>query len=368
MKRPAKKPAGHKADCKCPFCKRARKSQRHPDAEPLHIPGVDLSVPKRRTNGSSKLDRLAQRAGFASAYEAAAKRWDTTAERVRRAGIGQLAEIELTKWLTRKIEERAARTRPSKPAAVQSQMRLFNPGGAKTLAQWLRAVSLVCTRKNHKRGWCTPSSEPEVLAAVELIRNTPAADRARFAQEQGAKRQRRRNPGLDEIETKAEQLYEAFHGKPAEQFIEIEEPVYHHRTMADLGELREIQIILADGKHLATIGFQGKGIRTAAAGVKKDGRGIYGTELHLVGGDQELDLASLKVSDAEATKPTVAVGHAHKITYFTSKHFHKFVPSEYEHELGEETGVKPLFCYDPRSRKMFLSGGEYEIRPEGITN
>jgi hypothetical protein len=245
--------------------------------------------------------------------------------------------------------------------------RTKNPG-AQTLAQWVRAVNTICRKRDAKKGICSPSQEPEVLEAVALIRATPAAKRREFAKEQGSRRgfYRRENPELAEIETKAEQLFEAFTGKPATEFREVEEVQYHHSTLADLGELRELQVILPTGTKLATIDFKGRGIRTAAAGVKKDRRGIYGTELHLVGGNQTLDLDALQARNND--KPTVAIGDLYKITYYTSKHFHDFKPSEYEHELGEETGDRPLLAYDVRSRKMFVVGGAYQIRPEGIVN
>jgi hypothetical protein len=224
-----------------------------------------------------------------------------------------------------------------------------NPG-AQNLQQWLKALSTVCTRKNEKAGFCSRSHEPEVLAAKKLIDATPASKRSEFAREQASKR--RRNPD-------AADLYESFHGKPATKETIVEEELHAPTKLADLGSLIELQVVLRDGVKLAEIGFRGRGVRVAASG--------SGKELHLVGGSQALELAELGCND-QAGKPNVLIGVAHKITYRTSKHFHDFVPSDYEHEFGEDTGVKPLLCYDPRSRKLYLVGGAYEIRPEGIVN
>lgn len=225
-----------------------------------------------------------------------------------------------------------------------------NPG-AETPKQWSNAVAQVCTKKRERKGECSKSNDAETLAAVRMIRETPPADRSAFAKQLAAGR--RRNP-----ETAAE-MFEAFHGRPPAGERTITEEVRYPHSLADCGSLVELVAVFMDGEKAAVIAFRGKGVRVATT--------PNGKEIHFVGGDQELDLQTLRLQDQDG-KPNVLVGYAHTIAYHTSKHFHNFEPSDYEHEFGEETGEKPLLAYDPRSRKLYLVGGAYEVRPEGIVN
>lgn len=232
-----------------------------------------------------------------------------------------------------------------------------NPG-AKNLEQWLGAVNQVCTKKKQKAGVCSRSNDAETRAAVKLIRETPASRRSEFGAQQRARR--RRNGG-------AEDLYEAFHGQAATRETEITEAIHAPTKLTELGRLIELQVILPNGRELATIPMRGRGVIVAAAGIQRDGGQVYGTELHFVGGNQSVDLRALEL-EHQAGKPGVLLGTLHKLTYHTTKDFHDFEPSNYEHELGEETGEKPICGYDPRSKKLYLVGGAYAIRREGIVN
>lgn len=81
---------------------------------------------------------------------------------------------------------------PEESAAALRRKGIANPG-AKTLPQWLQAVNTVCTRYRAKQGTCSRSNEPEVLAARDVIRETPAADRAAFGRQQRAMRRNGKN-------------------------------------------------------------------------------------------------------------------------------------------------------------------------------
>lgn len=229
-----------------------------------------------------------------------------------------------------------------------------NPG-AENLNQWLGAVGKVCKRKDQLKGACSRSNDAETRSAVKLIRDTPASRRREFGKEQRA---RRKNPN-DSVE----QLYTDFHGKAPERETLIEQPVFHHDKLADLGALIDLQVIIGwnadDSAQVATINFEGKLVRVAAAGNR--------TELHFVSGNQQLDLGKLRAQD-QAGKPTIFIGECWKICYFTSKDFHSFKPSRYEHEFGEDDGTRPHLNYDPRSKLMFLTGGSYKVERPGIIN
>jgi hypothetical protein len=55
-------------------------------------------------------------------------------------------------------------------------------------------------------------------------------------------------------------------------------------------------------------------------------------------------------------------------TYQTEKGFQNFQLTDYYHHLGEETGVQPFLLYDPNNQLLSVSGGQYEVKPEGIVN
>lgn len=162
-----------------------------------------------------------------------------------------------------------------------------------------------------------------------------------------------RNP-----EPAAADLYESFHGKPSEEVLEIGETIHYHEHLAGLGVLKEVKVDCFSN-YSATINFDEE---TQLCSNEE------GTQLYIVGGDQSLDLAALKFSPDEIEKEQVAIGIITEITYHTQKSFHKFKPTDYYHELGEESGHQPILTYDTRNQLLTIAGGAYKIKPEGITN
>jgi hypothetical protein len=164
--------------------------------------------------------------------------------------------------------------------------------------------------------------------------------------------------GMRNPESSAAEMYESFHGKPSEEVLEIGETVHYHENLAGLGTLQEIKVDCFSG-YSAELKF---GPDTQLCSNEE------GTQLYIVGGDQSLDLRELKFKDEEIEKDHVAVGVITEITYNTEKGFHNFKPTDYYHELGEETGYQPILTYDTRSQLLTIAGGAYRIKPEGIVN
>ena len=92
-----------------------------------------------------------------------------------------------------------------------------------------------------------------------------------------------------------------------------------------------------------------------------------GTQLYLVGGNQNID-RSLDKLPIDATKDMLDLGFAYQIEYFTRKEFDNFQPVTYYHDLGEETGESPRVVYDRVKRRIHLVGGAYKVKPEGVVN
>lgn len=168
-----------------------------------------------------------------------------------------------------------------------------------------------------------------------------------------SKRARKRNGE----EAAAAALTEAFHGRPVRKVRDVAE-LYHERLeLADLGRLLELRV-LVDDDYERTLQFSGN-VRLCASG--------DGGQLYFVAGDQALDLPKLGLAKY-LPKDHVTVGPAAAIAYHTSKAFHDFEPTDYEHEFGEDGGELPVLCYDVQSQKLYLTGGSYRVRPEGIVN
>lgn len=168
-------------------------------------------------------------------------------------------------------------------------------------------------------------------------------------------------------QSEAEALYESFHGRPSTETIEITDQVHEHEHLATLGKLVEIHVETVSGL-LAHLQFDPQDPPWLAS--SEDGRQLY-----IEGGDQELDLAALKMDGDEWQKDRMVIGtfarpeprdkgakrRKHNLTYHTEKRFDQFEPIDYQHDLGEETGVRPLLEYEPRNKLLFISGGQYRI-------
>lgn len=164
---------------------------------------------------------------------------------------------------------------------------------------------------------------------------------------------KRRNP--DGPLEAAAQLSEQFHGKPADRVRVIEESEAEYPAVAELGRLVELHIETDSGKF--RLPFLTAGVRVCAT---PDGRNIV-----FVGGDQEIDLRSLGI---ESDKDQLPIGECVGIVYATKKSFHDFAQTDYVHSFGEESGVTPMLGYSQINKRLYLEGGAYQVRPEGIVD
>jgi hypothetical protein len=175
------------------------------------------------------------------------------------------------------------------------------------------------------------------------------------------------NP-LNAEEHRAERLAEEFHGRPAREFIEVEEHEAYDEYGAVLGELERLDILMEDGHSFQSIQFDfvlGSDDNVLVVG-DPDKQNI-----EFVGGDQDIPWREVEGA-SEAEKNLVIVGPVCEIDYFADKH-HLEGPAEqqhgitYYHEFGDEGGELPTLLFDRRNTKLLLAGGDYTIEPEGIT-
>jgi hypothetical protein len=190
--------------------------------------------------------------------------------------------------------------------------------------------------------------------AAEIVKHTPAAMRSRFARELAARR-RHSNPSESDLDAVA-RMYTQFHGRPPKEWRTVTQKRVTPDVLADLGRLIELRFRRPGYHDKLTFPESGpRSVRVATTG--------NGGQLYFVGGDQEIDLRG---AGFELPKDHVCLGKCHTIVYFTSKDFHNFEPSEYIHHFGDEGGERPHGGYDIPSKRLYLIGGDYRVKREGI--
>lgn len=170
------------------------------------------------------------------------------------------------------------------------------------------------------------------------------------------KTKRRRNS--DSGAAAAARLSADFHGRPPRKVTEYTEAVLEHSDLAELGRMVELQVLNRDGNDIFSLEFKGD-IRLACS--------PDGGQLYFVGGNQEVPLRKLHLA-AGLPKHHITIGQVLKIAYHTSKVFHSFEPSVYEHEFGEDGGSLPWLQYDVLNKMLYLTDGTYRVKQEGIVN
>lgn len=167
-------------------------------------------------------------------------------------------------------------------------------------------------------------------------------------------RRSKRNPALG-----AKAMFEKFHGKPSTKFIDYKTAQHYHRHLADKGDLIYLKVLLPDDAPMKAVELRPKGVMCA---MSEDGGQIY-----FIGGDQKLNLTKLGLA-SQLPKDHVVIGPVFEIEYLTEKKFDDFKPLNYFHPFGDEGGELPTLCYDVRSELMYLVGGSYQCRAEGIVD
>lgn len=155
----------------------------------------------------------------------------------------------------------------------------------------------------------------------------------------------------------AAKMSEEFHGRPARKVTKFKTRIKERDALADLGRLIQMKLYVRP-RERADLDFTGN-IRLACT--------PDGGQLYFVGGDQTTDLAAFGLK-ATLPKDHVLLGEVRQITYHTSKVFHNFEPTDYWHNFGDEGGERPVLHYDVQNGLLYLTGGSYQVRPEGIAN
>lgn len=162
---------------------------------------------------------------------------------------------------------------------------------------------------------------------------------------------RRRNSGVED----AQQMFEKFHGRKPTSVQEVKIRQEARRNLTGLGKLMYLQT--AEGVPM-------KWAENDKVMVACD---PAGNQIYFVGGNQDLS-GILKQAGIESTKDLIDVGECQFIIYTADKDFDNFEEKDYQHEFGEESGERPRLMFDRLNQQMYLVGGAYEVKREGIVN
>jgi hypothetical protein len=161
----------------------------------------------------------------------------------------------------------------------------------------------------------------------------------------------------------ASSVYEGFHGKPSELWVEVITPLHEHKYLAALGELISLDIITATGARVTVKDFELDG--QPALLCSNESR----NQMFVEGGDQHVDLKAFGIR--EPIHELETLGELNSIEYYTiKKHLGKEGgEAVYRHKLkAHKFRRKPDVLYDTVNGLISFSGGNYEVLDEGITD
>lgn len=165
----------------------------------------------------------------------------------------------------------------------------------------------------------------------------------------------------------AEEIREEFTGREADQVDVYDEPHMQAGSYSKLGDLMGITYKPVGGGQVQAIGWYEGSERIPLHEAAKTLRRLTEApvlvsatnrrQLYFVSGNQDVSPLGLE-----------ELGEARTIVYRERKHFDDFALINYQHNFGEENGKRPTLFYDAGKKRLLLEGGDYEVRPEGITN
>lgn len=224
----------------------------------------------------------------------------------------------------------------------------------------------------------------ELTPREEALRHRKEREELIRLREERYKRRGTRNPEIVvepgqtitlKINPSAESIREEFVGRFPDHITIFHEPHMPKGDYAKLGDLVGISYKPKHGGQVQAIGWYEGSATTPLHEAAKSLRKLTeppqlvsdesGRQLYFVGGNQDC----FPLLDGSHQEHQLwELGKARTIIYRERKHFDDFELINYEHKFGEETGERPTLMYDGRHRRLFLEGGAYEIKPEGITN
>jgi hypothetical protein len=171
-------------------------------------------------------------------------------------------------------------------------------------------------------------------------------------------RGRKRNGEIED----AQAMFKKFHGRKSTTIEEIQQRQQYRRTMSGLGVLMFLRTDL-------TQEWNGKGVGLQFSEEDKVivSSDPAGNQIYFLGGNQDVT-GILPKRGVDRNKDFIDMGECDCIIYTADKDFDGFEPKDYQHEFGEETGERPRLMFDRLNQQLYLIGGAYEVKREGIVN
>jgi hypothetical protein len=171
-------------------------------------------------------------------------------------------------------------------------------------------------------------------------------------------RGRKRNGEIED----AQAMFQKFHGRKSTTIEEIQQRQQYRRTMSGLGVLMFLRTDL-------TQEWNGKGVGLQFSEEDKVivSSDPAGNQIYFLGGNQDVT-GILPKRGVDRNKDFIDMGECDCIIYTADKDFDGFEPKDYQHEFGEETGERPRLMFDRLNQQLYLIGGAYEVKREGIVN
>lgn len=229
------------------------------------------------------------------------------------------------------------------PRAVEFEMLPMRGGGS--------TVTLFDARGN-KIATMSTAKNPAKKKPARKVAKKKARKVAKKKTARRSTAKRKRNGS--EVEAAAK-MFRKFHGQAPKGVKTVTQLRKTPDVLADCGRL--VELVVDTGRGGRKLAFRnGSGVRVATT--------ADGGQLYFVGGDQAVNLADFP--GISLPKDQVELGELATIVYHTSKDFHDFEPSEYEHHFGETGKARPVLCYDVHSARLYLVGGGYQTKRPGI--
>jgi len=165
----------------------------------------------------------------------------------------------------------------------------------------------------------------------------------------------------------ATEIYEGFHQQKLENVKVLDDPIAPAGDYAALGDFSVLAVKpgpRGQDAQVKEIGFPGRNVIVVSS---TDRRQIY-----FVGADMHMTEAEIALFTDDASD-MVMLGEARAVVYDAVK-WHAAAGSVrgknalYEHHFGDEGGAKPQAFYSRSKQRIFLRGGSYTVRDEGIVN
>jgi hypothetical protein len=241
--------------------------------------------------------------------------------------------------------------------AERKKITIVNPRGARsaTDAQIAAAQKKYEQAQHRYVAVRTPASMRAAEAARQkVIELQSRSSNPRSMQSRGRKRN-------GEIED-AQAMFQKFHGRKSTTIEEVQQRQQYRRTMSGLGVLMFLRTDL-------TQEWNGKGVGLTFSEEDKVivSSDPAGNQIYFLGGNQDVT-GILPKRGVDRNKDFIDMGECDCIIYTADKDFDGFEPKDYQHEFGEETGERPRLMFDRLNQQLYLIGGAYEVKREGIVN